>query len=192
MRIHGSLRLGWLGVAAVLSASLAGCATLASLLGGEEPGLMLDGHDPVAYFIAGRPMPGRDDISARHLERTYRFATDENRRQFITRPDRYVPQFDGLSAAGMMYALPEAASPETFKIIDGRLYLFASPRARLYFEMDQERNLQLAARYWETEVRDTPRALQALKRSVLRVPNYKSESELDAEYERRFGRKPGQ
>jgi len=191
MRLHGGVRLGWLGLAALLAAPLAGCSTLGSLFGGEDADVMLKGNDPVTYFVAGRPMPGHRDITARHRERTYRFASDENRRLFITSPERYVPQFDGFCAKSMTYAIPVPAEPEHFKIIDGRLYLFETVRARIYFDMDQERNLRLATRYWDTEVRDANPTLQALKRQMFRVPNYKTEEELLAEYERRFGRKPG-
>lgn len=78
----------------------------------------------------------------------------------------------------------------TFKIIDGKLYLFASPRARPYFEKDQERNLRLAWNYWETEVQDSNWRFQSWKRQLLRVPHYKSNAELAEEYQKRFGRPP--
>ena len=91
----------------------------------------------------------------------------------------------------MEYAVPAATDAATFKIIAGRLYLFESTRTRLYFEMDQERNLRMANQYWESEVRDSGSwQLQALKRLLIRVPGYKSDADLAAEYERRFGRKP--
>ena len=159
---------------------------------GGDSNLMLRGNDPVAYFTAGSAVPGRGDIKTTHRAATYRFASDEHRRQFITSPDRYAPQFGGFSALSMINAVPAVADAGTFKIIDGKLYLFESPRARLYFEMDQERNLRLANQYWESEVRDAGSwHLQAWKRQLWRVPNYKSESDLAREYENRFGRKPG-
>lgn len=191
MRIHGGLWLARL-LAAAFAALLAGCGTLDVVSEGGDSDLMLRGNDPVAYFAAGRAVPGRPDLKAAHHGATYRFSSEENRRQFITSPERYVPQFGGFSAQAMAYAVPAAADASTFKIIDGKLYLFASPRARLYFEMDQERNLRMAHQYWDSEVRDASSwQLQALWRQFWRVPGYKSDAELDAEYERRFGRKPG-
>ncbi len=136
-------------------------------------------------------MPGRSDIKTDHRGLTYRFASDESRRQFITSPERYVPQFGGFCAQSMAYAIPAAADAHSFKIIDGKLYLFDSARARLYFEMDQERNLKLAWHYWETEVQDSNWRLQSWKRLLFRVPHYKSSAELAEEYEKRFGKKPG-
>ena len=91
----------------------------------------------------------------------------------------------------MAYAVPVPADAGTFKIIDGKLYLFENPRAKLYFEMDQERNLRLANQYWESEARDAPSwQLQSWRRLLWRVPGYKSNAELAEEYEKRFGRKP--
>jgi len=184
MRIHGGL---WLASAVVV----AGCGTMNVVSEGGDSNLMLHGNDPVAYFAAGQPVPGRSDLKAKHGGATYRFASEENRRQFITSPDRYAPQFGGFSAQAMAYAVPAVTDAGTFKIIDGKLYLFESPRARLHFEMDQERNLRQAQQYWESEVRDASSwQLQAFWRQVWRVPGYKSDAELDAEYERRFGRRP--
>lgn len=193
MRIHGSLRIASLrlGVALCAAVLLTGCGGAVSVVSeGDDSMLMLRGNDAVAYFTAGRPVPGRNDIKTEHRGLTYRFASEESKRQFITNPERYAPQFGGFCAQDMVYAVPNTADADTFKIIDGKLYLFASPRARLHFEMDQERNTKLANHYWETEVRDSNWHLQSWKRLVFRVPHYKSNAELDEEYARRFGKKP--
>jgi len=188
MRIHGRLWLTSLAVALLL----AGCGGAVNVVSeGADGELMLRGNDPVAYFAAGRAIAGSVEIKTEHRGVTYRFASVENRRQFITSPERYVPQFGGFCAQAMAYAIPAPADAGTFKIIDGKLYLFDGPRARLFFEMDQERNLKLAWSYWESEVRDSVWQLQALRRQLFRVPHYKSDSELAEEYQRRFGKKPG-
>ena len=192
MRIHGSLRIAFfrLGIALASAALLPACGSMNVVSEGGDSNLMLRGNDPVAYFAAGRPLPGRSGIKPEHRGLPYRFASDENRRQFITNPERYVPQFGGFCAQAMAYAVPAPADAGTFKIIDGKLYLFDSARARLYFEMDQERNLKLAWHYWETEVADSSWRFQSWKRLVFRVPHYKSNAELAEEYQRRFGKKP--
>lgn len=194
MRIHGSVWLARLSCGAAASAVLflAGCGGAVNVVadGGDEK-LMLAGNDALAYFTAGRPLPGRADIKTDHRGLTYRFASEESRRQFITNPERYAPQFGGFCAQSMAYAIPVTADAGTFKIIDGKLYLFSSPRARLYFEMDQERNLKLATAYWESEAMDSNWRIQAWKRLLFRVPAYRSDAQLADEYERRFGKKPG-
>jgi YHS domain-containing protein len=180
-----------LSAALFAAALLGGCGGAVNVVSeGSDSELMLGGNDAVAYFTAGRAVAGSGEIKTEHRGLTYRFASVENRRQFITNPERYVPQFGGFCAQAMAYAVPTAADANTFKIIDGRLYLFDSARARLFFEMDQERNISLASNYWESEVRNSNWRLQSWKRLVFRVPHYKSNAELDEEYARRFGRKP--
>ncbi len=178
----------WRAGVSVSALLLSSCALFG--IGPEgEKSVMLRGNDPVGYFTSGLPIPGRPEFTAEHDGAFYRFANETNRRMFITNPDRYAPQFDGLCANGLVYAVPTAGAPDVFKIIDGRLYLFGSRRAKQYFEMDQERNLRLAWHYWEAEVRDSSHWLQALKRQVFRVPHYKSNEDLAAEYARRIAGK---
>ena len=177
---------------AVFAAALvAGCGSMNVVSEGGDSNLMLRGHDPVAYFTVGRPVRGNPEIRVEHRGTTYRFASEANRRMFITSPDRFVPQFGGFCTNGMAYSVPIAGETDNFKIIDGKLYMFGGFRSKLYFEMDQERNMKLANHYWETEVKDSNWRIQSWKRLVLRVPHYKTNAELAEEYEKRFGRKPG-
>jgi YHS domain-containing protein len=178
-------------LAFLTAALLAGCGAMNVVSEGGDGNLMLRGNDPVAYFTQGKAVAGNPLMKTQHQGFTYRFASEDHFRRFISAPDRYVPQFGGFCANGMAYAVPIAGETDSFKIIEGRLYLFGGARSKLYFEMDQERNLQLARQYWETEVRDSNWRLQSWKRLVFRVPHYKTNAQLAEEYERRFGRRPG-
>lgn len=179
-------------VVALVAVLLAACGSNNVVSEGGDSRLMLKGYDPVAYFTTGKATRGRPEIKAEHDGVTYRFASEENRRAFLAAPERHVPQFGGFCANGMAYAIPLGGEPEVFKLIEGRLYVFGGPRSRLYFEMDQARNLELAHGYWQSEVKDAHWRLQSWKRVWLaKVPHYKTNAELAAEYEKRFGRKPG-
>lgn len=178
------------GLLAVLL--LAGCSSMYVVADGADSRLMLKGYDPVAYFTDGRPVPGKPEIKAEHRGVTYRFASEDHRRLFTANAEKYVPQYGGFCANGMVYAIPLGGEPGIFKIIDGRLYVFGGARSRLYFEMDQERNLKLADQYWETEVRDSDWRWQSLKRVwINKVPHYKTDKELAEEYARRSVKSPG-
>ena len=90
-----------------------------------------------------------------------------------------------------MYAVPIAGQTDSYKIIDDNLYMFGGYRSKLYFEMDQERNLKLADAYWQNEVKDANWRVQSWKRVFFdKVAHYKTNAELAVEYEKRFGKKP--
>lgn len=150
---------------------------------GADPRLMLGGYDPVAYFITGKPMRGDPARRTDFDGVTYRFVNEENRFSFMKNPLKYVPMFGGFCANSMVYAIPREGEPETWKIIDGRLYLFAGKAARRYFVMDEEANVRLAQRYWKDEVEGSIAIVQRYRRLALRVPHYKSDKQLDAEWQ---------
>jgi YHS domain-containing protein len=165
---------------------LAGCGSMNVASDGADSKLMLKGYDPVAYFTDGRPVPGRPDIKADHQGVTYRFATEDHRRLFTSNAAKYVPQYGGFCANGMVYAIPLGGELEIFKIVDGRLFVFGGARSRLYFEMDQERNLRLSDQYWENEVKDSNWRVQSIYRIwINKVAHYKTNKELAEEYARR-------
>lgn len=171
---------------------LAGCGSMNVVSDGGDSRLMLKGHDPVAYFTVGKAVPGKPELKADHQGVTYRFASEDNRRMFLANAAKFVPQYGGWCSNGMVYAIPLGGEPTNFKIIDGKLYLFGGLRSKLYFEMDQEKNLKLADQYWETEVKDANWRMQAWKRVwFAKVPHYKTNKELAAEYEKRYGKQPG-
>jgi YHS domain-containing protein len=150
---------------------------------GGDARLMLKGRDPVAYFTAGKPVSGSPAIKADFDGVTYRFASDGNKLEFQKNPLKFVPQFGGFCANSMSYALPYPGDPEAWKIIDGRLYLFGNERQRRYFLMDEDRNLKLARGYWKDEVENGIALLQRYRRLALRVSHYRSDKELEAEWQ---------
>ena len=180
----------WYGIVLV-AMLLAGCGSMHTTSEGADSRLMLRGNDPVAYVTAGKPTPGSPDIKAEYQGVTYRFASEEHRRQFMANPDRFVPQFGGFCTNGMVYAIPLGGG-ESFKIIDGKLYMFGGVRSKLYFEMDEERNLKLAQHYWDTEVKDSNWRIQSWKRIWFnKVDHYRTNAQLAEEYAKKYGKKPG-
>jgi len=178
-----------LALVAVIVLAASGCSTRNVVSDGDDAKLMLRGNDPVAYHTVGKPVQGDPGIKATHDGLTYRFASESNRKVFLADPERYVPAFGGYCASGAHYALKARIGAETFKIVDGRLYLFGSPRSRRHWEMDQAENIKLGEWYWENETKDRPDRLQNWYRYTFRVANYKTDAELEAEWQRRYGKK---
>lgn len=174
---------------AVLWLSLGGCATHNTVSDGADSQLMLKGHDPVSYFTLKQPVPGNPAIKTDHEGVTYRFANEENRALFVKNPEKYTPQYNGFCANGLVYAIPLGGNHDTYKIIDGRLFMFGGANSKKYFEMDEARNLKLAEDYWKNEVRGSIPRLQSWKRLIFKVPHYKTNRELAAEWDARLSKK---
>lgn len=154
---------------------------------GTEDKLMLQGHDAVAYFSQNAAVKGDPAIKLEHLGVTYRFADEANKAEFQKSPQEYLPQFGGFCANGINYAVPWGAGggPNTWRIYRGKLYVFGGQSSRDHFEMDTERNLELAHRYWNDEIAGSSALLTRYKRLVFRVPHYKSDGALQQEWESR-------
>jgi hypothetical protein len=154
---------------------------------GADEKLMLLGHDAVAYFSQNAAVRGDPAIEVEHVGVTYRFASATHKAAFEKQPARYMPQFGGFCANGINYGVPWGAGggPDTWRIYRGRLYVFGGRSSRDHFEMDTERNLELAHRYWNDEVAGSHALMQRYKRLVFRVPHYKTDAELQREWEAR-------
>jgi YHS domain-containing protein len=90
-----------------------------------EGNLAIDGYDPVAYFKSGKAIKGKKDLSVNHQGVVYYFSSVENKEEFKSNPSRFEPEYGGWCA----YAMGEKGEkvnidPETFKIVNGKLYLF--------------------------------------------------------------------
>jgi len=84
----------------------------------------LEGYDPVSYFT-GTPLEGNSNKNYTYLGVMYWFANDSNLSKFKADPEKYEPAYGGWCA----YAMGETGEkvkvdPETFKIVNGKLYLF--------------------------------------------------------------------
>ncbi|MBP9925115.1 MAG: YHS domain protein [Cyclobacteriaceae bacterium] len=86
--------------------------------------IALEGYDPVSYFD-NKPQVGKSEIKFTYKEVTYLFANTANATKFKANPEKFEPAYGGWCAFAMGETGEEVKiDPETFKIIDGRLYLF--------------------------------------------------------------------
>ena len=53
----------------------------------DENGVILAGHDAVAYFTQGKPVVGKAQYTAVHNDAVYRFSSAENRDLFAANPE---------------------------------------------------------------------------------------------------------
>lgn len=84
----------------------------------------MGGYDPVSYFD-GKPLEGKSDITYIDKGITYRFSTQTNLTKFKTNPEKYEPAYGGWCAYAMgKNGEKVKVDPETYKIVEGKLYLF--------------------------------------------------------------------
>ena len=84
-----------------------------------------NGYDVVNYFTTVTAERGSSTFSTEHNGANYYFVNAENLKSFKDNPAAYLPQFDGycsFAVAKMNKKVP--VDPETFRIDDGKLYLF--------------------------------------------------------------------
>lgn len=143
---------------------------------GREAHLLLGGHDVVAYFTRGLPLPGSPRFRSQYQGVRLYFDNAEHQALFEQDPPRYLPQFGGFCAERMARAIASAGDPRVWRIHDGRLYLFRDHAALQAFEADLPVRLARAQAHWDTEVRGS-HALLSYRRMLLAAPPYSSTGE---------------
>lgn len=90
-----------------------------------ENNIALSGYDPVSYFV-NKPVEGRKEFAYSYKGVTYYFLTEKSRAVFKSNPEKYEPQYGGWCAYALAKPKPELmeADPETYKITDGKLFVF--------------------------------------------------------------------
>lgn len=87
--------------------------------------IAIHGYDPVAYFKQNKAVKGSNTIITSYQGVIYKFSTTMNKDIFIKNPLAYEPEFGGWCAFAMGDSGEKVdVNPETFKIINGKLYLF--------------------------------------------------------------------
>ena len=89
----------------------------------DENGIILAGHDAVAYFTEGKPVLGKATITAVHNDAIYRFSSQKNRDMFVSNPDKYAPAYGGFCAYGATFGKKFEINGKAFEIVDGVLYV---------------------------------------------------------------------
>ncbi len=90
-----------------------------------ENKIAIQGYDPVSYFTEKKAVKGKSSLSVSHEGVVYHFSSQKSKDLFLKNPLGYEPQYGGWCAFAMGdYGEKVEVNPETFKIVDGKLYLF--------------------------------------------------------------------
>lgn len=98
-----------------------------------ENGIALRDFDPVSYFKGPKPVKGTQKIKYDYEGITYYFASNENLEEFKKSPAKYEPAYGGWCAYHIgVDGKRERVDPTTFKIIEGKVYLFHNFNGKNY------------------------------------------------------------
>jgi YHS domain-containing protein len=185
------LRLSRLAAIALLAAAaLSGCTAMSAqnpsgrlkpvnaVADSGDERVMLKGADVVAYFTQGRYVQGTPQFRSVHEGVAFRFASAEHKAAFDAAPQKYLPQYGGFCTNGIVYGIPWGGDADTWRMIDGKLYIFGGRGSQEAFELDVPGNMKLAEKYWAEEISGSNSFWQRSKRLVFKVPHYKSGDEL--------------
>jgi YHS domain-containing protein len=90
-----------------------------------EKGLAIQGYDPVAYFTQNKAVKGSKQFVVLAEGVTYYLSSAVNKELFLKDYKKYEPQYGGWCAYAMGATNEKVEiDPETFKIVNGKLFLF--------------------------------------------------------------------
>jgi YHS domain-containing protein len=140
--------------------------------------VMLKGHDVVSYFTQNKHAQGSPQFASQYQGVNFHFANAENKALFDKAPTKYLPEYGGYCANGIVYGIPWGGDADSWMMLNGKLYMFGGLGSREGFLLDVPGNLALADKYWKDEVAGSNSFWQRTKRLTFRVPHYKSGKEL--------------
>jgi YHS domain-containing protein len=153
--------------------------------------LMLKGADVTAYFTQGRYEQGSPEFTSRYEGVDFRFASAQSKQLFDKSPQTYLPQYGGYCANGIMFGIPWGGDADTWRIVNGKLYIYGGQSSQEAFELSLDANIAMADRYWEQEVKGSNSFVQRLKRLTFKVPHYQtSEQQAQAVAQAKARAKP--
>ena len=115
----------------------------------EKGNVAIFGYDPVAYFIEGRAVKGKDEFEHEFGDVRWRFSSAGNRDAFIDNPDGYLPRYGGFCTVCIVEneGLFDG-NPKIWTIVKGKLYLNNDLRSREKFRRNASLYIEWADAVW--------------------------------------------
>jgi len=120
----------------------------------NSDGVIIDGYDPVAFFIDNKPMKGNANFQYSYEEAIYYFASQEHLDLFKANPEKYKVQFGGWCAYAVSLGRVAPIDVKTFSIVNERLVIQHNQRAVDGWNRDVKGNLAKADKYWPAVTAD--------------------------------------
>ncbi len=108
----------------------------------------IQGYDPVAFFKESKPVLGLKEFSYSWNAATWYFSSKEDMDAFIADPVRYAPQFGGWCAYGTASGHKSPTQPETWTIVNDKLYFNYNPSVQKLWNKNQKGLIEQANKNW--------------------------------------------
>lgn len=130
MRMKTMFRVGFLAGCAMAARGAEAAPKI------EQVIVAIEGFCPVSYQTVGAPTPGVPNFASEYSGYTYFLASAKAKELFDKDPGRYAPQIGGMCPVGLggPYGNKFASDPRVFAVIDKKLYLISSARAKRSFD----------------------------------------------------------
>lgn len=123
--------------------------SVAAHAGTATHGVAVQGYDVVAYFTEDKAVRGDTSIISHDEDgKAYLFSSEENLKKFKENPSKYKPAFGGYCAMGVAMGKKFSVDPESFAVVDGKLYLNLNPKVKEFWSTDIPGNLEKANTNW--------------------------------------------
>jgi hypothetical protein len=114
----------------------------------QQNKVAIGGYDPVAYFNVSSPVKGDKQLSVRWQDAEWRFANPDNLEIFKADPEKYAPQFGGYCAYAVANGYTAKSDPESWKIVDSKLYLNFNKEVQKMWEEKRDELIPKAEQNW--------------------------------------------
>ena len=133
---------------ALLVVSLASSVFAVEPVNKSRQGVSIEGYDPVAYFVVGRPVKGNPQFRTEWNGATWWFSSEANRDKFVADPEAFAPRYGGFCAKAVSEGQTASIDPEAWEIVDGKLYLNYSLKVRDLWRKDRDDRIRRADENW--------------------------------------------
>lgn len=136
------------GIISLSQSEFAVAGTEAMHINVDSDGYAIDRYDPVAYFTESRPVRGSTKFQADYEGAKYAFSSSANQTLFVNNPKKYVPQYGGFCAYGVVFGNKSRIDPELWEIVNGRLYFMVNPGTMSIWKRKKNSNITIGNKAW--------------------------------------------
>ena len=120
----------------------------------DDSMIALEGYSAVSYVDKGKAEPGKKAYKASYDGLSYYFVNQKQLKLFQNNPKKYQPQYGGWCAFAVSLGGKYRPNPESFRIVDGKLYLFTvNPEGdfvKVWEKEGKSKHIAQANKNWQT------------------------------------------